>query len=133
MGQLVPVVAGTFPRDVTNTSALVASLRPRIGAVLHDVTHLIAVVAGVFILAAVPRNVPSAVALVAAVLFLPALSSKVTEPVALVALGSTTTAAKIASTSETPSSIATATNITSTITLRALPGKVANPVTSVAN
>jgi len=102
MGQLVPVVAGAFPRDVTDTTALIASLRPRIGAVLHNVTHLIAVVAGVLILAAVPRNVPGAATLVATVLFLPALSGKVTEPVALVALGSTTSAAKIASTSETP-------------------------------
>ena len=72
---------------MTNASALVAGLRPRIGAVLHNVTHLsnvnqllvssvlvprhafrnckskhhlIAVVAGILILAAVPRNVPSA-------------------------------------------------------------------------
>ena len=73
---------------MTNTAALVASLRPRIGTVLHNVAHLetdilivkftlvmkyptitqkcpieqhlIAVVAGVFILAAVPRNVASA-------------------------------------------------------------------------
>merc|ERR1719203_689562 len=102
MGQLVPVVAGTFPRDVTNTAALVASLRPRIGTVLHDVTHLIAVVAGVFILAAVPRNVPSPVTLVAAVLLLPALPGEVAKPVALVALRSTASAAKITSTSETP-------------------------------
>jgi len=87
---------------VTNASALVAGLRPRIGAVLHNVTHLIAVVAGVLILAAVPRNVPSAVALVATVLLLSALSGKVTKPVALVALRSTATTAKIASTSESP-------------------------------
>lgn len=80
MVQLVPVVAGALPRDVTNTAALVASLRPRIGTVLHDVTHLIAVVAGVLVLAAVPRNVPSPVTLVAAVLLLPALPGKVAKP-----------------------------------------------------
>ena len=73
---------------MTNTAALVASLRPRIGTVLHNVAHLeidifiveftlimkyststqkclikqhlIAVVAGVLILTAVPRNVASA-------------------------------------------------------------------------
>ena len=31
---------GALPRDVTNASALVAGLGPRIGAVLHNVTHL---------------------------------------------------------------------------------------------
>jgi len=87
---------------VTNTAALVASLCPRIGTVLHDVTHLIAVVAGVLVLAAVPRNVPSPVTLVAAILLFSALPGKVAKPVALVALGSTTPTAEIASTSETP-------------------------------
>jgi len=80
LSQLVSVVARALPRDVTNTAALVASLCPRIGTVLHDVTHLIAVVAGVLVLAAVPRNVPSPVTLVAAILLFSALPGKVAKP-----------------------------------------------------
>jgi len=72
---------------VPDAAALVAGLSARVRAVLHDVAHLVAVVAGVLVLATVPRDVARAVALVAAVLLLPALTGKVPEPVALVALG----------------------------------------------
>merc|ERR1719411_1847379 len=98
MGQLVPVIARALPGDVADATALVASLGPSVGAVLHNMAHLVAVVAGVLVLAAVPRDVAGAVALVAPIFFLPALASKVTKPVALVALGSTTPVAEVATT-----------------------------------
>merc|ERR1719367_2437599 len=91
--------------------------------------------------------------LVAAVLLLSALSSKVAKPVALVALGSTTSTATSVSAAATSkvtrttsvstaatsshiaaTSIATSSaNIASTVTLGALSGKVARPVTTVAH
>ena len=40
MGQLVPVIARALPGDVADATALVAGLGSRVGAVLHDVTHL---------------------------------------------------------------------------------------------
>jgi len=74
------LLAGTLPTDVADTAALVAGLRPRVGAVLHNVPNLIAVVAGVLVLAAVPGDVAGAVTLIAAVLLLPALPGEVAKP-----------------------------------------------------
>merc|ERR1711994_1000389 len=112
-GQLVPVIARALPGDVADATALVAGLGPSVGAILHNMAHLVAVVAGVLVLAAVPRDVAGAVALVAPIFFLPALASKVTKPVALVALGSTTPVAEVATTAAKSArfsvSIATAT------------------------
>merc|ERR1719411_400154 len=136
MGQLVPVIARALPGDVADATALVAGLGPSVGAVLHNMAHLVAVVAGVLVLAAVPRDVAGAVALVAPIFFLPALASKVTKPVALVALGSTTPIAEVATTAAKSARFSistTAPNITAAIALRALPCKVSNSVTSVAN
>ena len=73
------LLGGALPADVTNPTALVAGLGACVGAVLHDVTnlenmkyvwqpgwcklcnaYLVAIVASVFVLAAVPCNVPGA-------------------------------------------------------------------------
>ena len=67
-------------------------------------SHLVAVVAGVLLLAAVPGDVAGAVTLVTAVLLLATLSGKVAEPVALVALLAAT-----ASTAEATSASSTST------------------------
>merc|ERR1719411_223870 len=44
-GQLVPVIARALPGDVTDAAALVAGLGPSVGAVLHNMAHLVAIVA----------------------------------------------------------------------------------------
>ena len=67
------LLGGTVSQYVAHPPALVAGLRPGVGAVLDDVADLVAVVAGVFLLSAVPGDVPGAVTLVAAILLLTAL------------------------------------------------------------
>ena len=67
------LLGGTVSQYVAHPPALVAGLRPGVGAVLDDVADLVAVVAGVFLLSAVPGDVARAVTLVAAVLLLAAL------------------------------------------------------------
>ena len=57
-------LTGTVPADVADPSALVAGLGASIRAVLHHVTKLVAVIAGIFILGAVADNVSSAITLV---------------------------------------------------------------------
>merc|ERR1719361_883243 len=101
------LIGGTVSQNVSHATALVAGLGSRVGAVLHDVTHLVAVVAGVLLLAAVPGDVAG--------------------PVALVAL----LAAAAAAHSEAPS--ATSTSTTASTSLRALPSKVAYSVTTVTD
>ena len=88
-------------------------------------TDLVAVVAGVLLLAAVPGDVSGAVTLVAAILLLATLPGKMSEPVALVALAAAAAATAVAIT--IASSAATVT--VSAISLGALAGKVAYSIT----
>ena len=99
--------------DVADAPAAVAGLGAGGGAVPGHVPHLVAVVAGVLLLATVSGDVAAAVALVAPVLLLAALPGEVPEPVALVALAAA----------------AAVTSAASLVSLGTLAGKVASPVT----
>ena len=102
--------------------------------------YLVAVVAGVLLLAAVPGDVSGAVTLVAPVLLLAALPGKMTEPVALVALAAATAAAtetsaisESASETSATSSTAPAVTVVHAISLRTLAGEMADPVAAVTH
>ena len=112
------LLGGTVSQYVAHPPALVAGLRPGVGAVLDDVADLVAVVAGVLLLATVSRDVAAAVALVAPVLLLAALPGEVPEPVALVALAASSAVTSAASTLAI-----------SSVSLGALAGKVTSSVT----
>ena len=102
--------------------------------------YLVAVVAGVLLLAAVPGDVSGAVTLVAPVLLLAALPGKMTEPVALVALAAATAAAtetsaisESASETSATSSTAPAVTVVHAISFGTLAGKMADPVAAVTH
>jgi len=76
---------GAIPRNVATTPTLIAALGASCWAILHHMTHPVAVVAGLLFLPAVSCNMTSAMAFVAAVFLLPTLAGKVAKPVALVA------------------------------------------------
>ena len=104
--------------DVADAPAAVAGLGAGGGAVPGHVPHLVAVVAGVLLLATVSGDVAAAVALVAPVLLLAALPGEVPEPVALVALAASSAVTSAASTLAI-----------SSVSLGALAGKVTSSVT----
>lgn len=136
------LLRGAVPEDVSHSSTLVAGLGASIGTIFHNVTNLVTVVAGIFLLAAVPGDVSGAVALVAPVLLLAALPGKVAEPVALVALAAASTVPAAASKSTIPesasetsatSSAAPTVTVVHAISLGTLAGKVADPVAAVTH
>merc|ERR1719383_1026690 len=124
--------------DVAGAAALVAVLGPAARAVLHDVPNLVAVVAGVLLLVAVPGNVTGPVTLVATVLLLATVAREMTKPVALVALVAEAAGAipAVAVTSVTSNAVTAAAStaiVTAVIVLGTLTGKVTDIIAPIAD
>merc|ERR1719187_1813412 len=128
-GRCLALLDGTVSQNVAHPPALVARLGPGVGAVLDDVSDLVAVVTGVLLLGAVPGDVSRAVTFVATVLFFTTLACKMTESVALVAL----LAAASTAASPEPSVAASVTSSAPSVSLRALSSEVAYSVAPVAD